>query len=223
MKVALCEDHLTFSEALEGLLTGLGHQVVRRTTTPRGAVGPDADVCVVDLHFPGIEGCEAVDIVRQEAPTIPIVVLTARRDSELIEQAFVHGANGAVLKTEGIVELESVLRQVVEMGDLSDSPRPHRRVRSRQVQVLARRRDGTRTLPHLTRREEEVLRALVEGRTTAEIATSLGVEVTTLRTHVQHLLSKFGAHSRVELVAAAIRTRAVERRTVSDDKLTKSS
>jgi len=223
MKVALCEDHLTFGEALEGLLIGLGHNVIRRTTTPSGAAGPDADVCVVDLHFPGIEGCEAVDIVRQEAPTIPIVVLTARRDSELIEQAFDHGANGAVLKTEGIVELDSVLRQVVEELARGDSRRPRRHVRSRQVQVLTRRRDGIRTQPHLTRREDEVLRALVKGKTTAEVATSLGVEITTLRTHVQHLLAKFGAHSRVELVAAAIRTRAVERHTGPGEKLTKSS
>jgi two-component system nitrate/nitrite response regulator NarL len=223
MKIALCEDHVTFSEALEGLLTGLGHKVVGRTTTPRGAVGPDADVCVVDLHFPGIEGCDAVDIVRQEAPTVPIVVLTARRDRELIEQAFDRGANGAVLKTEGIAELESVLRRVVEAGARGDARRSRPRVRSRQVQALTARGDRSRTLPHLTRREDEVLRGLVEGKTTAQIATSLGVEITTLRTHVQHILSKFGAHSRVELVATAMRTRAVKLHSGPDDRLTKSS
>ena len=104
MKVALCEDHLTFSEALEGLLTGLGHEVVRRQRLrARGAVGSDADVLVVDLHFPASRGARPSTLCVRRRRLSRSSSSPARRDSELIEQAFVHGANGAVLKTEGIV------------------------------------------------------------------------------------------------------------------------
>jgi two-component system, NarL family, nitrate/nitrite response regulator NarL len=202
MRIALCDDHLTFSESVADLLSSRGHEVVRRTSAPHGAVGAGVDVCVVDLHFPGVDGCDAVDIVRREAPEVPIVVLTARLDRDLLERALDHGASGAVLKTEGVAELESVLLRVAAA---SEHPEARPRIRSRQVQTLTKRRRGSGTRPRLTPREDEVLQGIADGLTTAQIAASLGVEVATVRTHVQHLLGKFGAHSRLELVAWAMR------------------
>lgn len=207
MKLALCDDHVTFGEALQTLLNSRGHEVVGWSSSPHIDVDlprTGVDVIVVDLHFPGVKGCEAVDIVRQAAPAVPIVVLTADADRDLLEQAFDHGANGAVLKTEGINELESVLAKV-EGANRNGQLDSARRVRSRQVQALPRqaRRGGSGL--YLTNRELEVIQMLKKGDTTAEIAKSMGVEISTIRTHIQHLLAKFGAHSRLELVASAMR------------------
>jgi two-component system nitrate/nitrite response regulator NarL len=208
MRVAICDDHLTFVDALETLLSNRGHEVVCRSSSPYDGAElgrPGVDVLVLDLDFPGIEGCEAVDMVRTAAPSLPIVVLTAVPDRNLIEQAFDHGADGAVLKTEGIVELESVLSKVVATTAGAGRSDRGPRVRSRQVQALTESGQGRGARVHLTDRELETLAGLASGHTTAEIAASMGIQMVTVRTHVQHLLAKFGAHSRVEVVAAAIR------------------
>ena len=200
MRVAICDDHLTFSEALEGLLSARGHEVVRRAPAPdRPDLGDGVDVCVLDLQFPGVNGCDAVEVVRAGAPTTPIVVLTCRERNRRRS-------------------LESVLAQVVEARASND----RRRFRSRQVQALEKRSRGGRAVA-LTPREAEILRALADGMTTAEMARTLGIEVATVRTHVQHLFGKFGAHSRLELVAAAIRMGIGDITPRSDDRLPQTS
>ena len=59
------------------------------------------------------------------------------------------------------------------------------------------------TGPHLTKRQLEVLRLLAEGRSTAEIATALGLTQTTVRNYVANLLAALGAHTRLQAVIAA--------------------
>ncbi|HYA68062.1 MAG TPA: response regulator transcription factor [Acidimicrobiales bacterium] len=208
MNLAICDDHLTFIESLELLLGNRGHRVVGRSNSPHDSAdlsSAEVDAIIVDLQFPGIGGSDAVGIIRDTVSSIPIVVLTASSDLKVIEQAFDRGANGAVLKTEGIDELEAVLLKVEAANSGPSRADLDRKVRSRQVQAMTKRRPSRGRGPHLTERELEVLEGLVGGRTTAEIAKSIGVEISTVRTYVQHLLAKFGAHSRLELVASARR------------------
>jgi len=210
MNLAICDDHLTFIESLQTLLAGRGHNVVGWSTNPHDASAlspPGIDAIIVDLHFPGIAGSDAVGIIRGAVSLTPIVILTATSDPDVIEQAFEQGADGAVLKTEGIDELEAVLLKVgaVPAGSARADRDP--KVRSRRVRSMAKRSQKRGPGPRLTNRELEVLEALAAGRTTAEIAQSMGVRISTVRTHVQHLLSKCGAHSRLALVAYAQRTK----------------
>ncbi len=209
MNLAICDDHQTFIESLQALLGDRGHHVIGWSKSPHDVATlspPEVEAIIVDLQFPGIGGSEAVGIIRDTGTTVPIVVLTATPDLHVIEQAFDRGANGAVLKTEGIAELEAVLLKVEATAR---GPRPSAqspKVRSRQVQAIKRRRQKPGSGPILTDREFEVLEGLLGGVTTGDIAESMGVEISTVRTHVQHLLAKFGAHSRLELVATARRS-----------------
>jgi len=208
VRVAICDDHLTFGDALQAVLADRGHEVVARSGSPYDNAGfAGSDAIVLDLGFPGVDGCEAVDAVRHAAPAAAIVVLTGSADLNLIERAFDHGAKGAVLKSEGIDELESVLTKVGAPGGELGRETSGAKVRSREVQALRKRRQAGGPGPDLTDREREVLEKLTSGSTTAEIAESMGVRISTVRTHVQHLLAKFGAHSRLELVASAKRLR----------------
>lgn len=71
---------------------------------------------------------------------------------------------------------------------------------------VAAQATGTSTgIAQLTRREQQVLRALCRGYSTDAISTEMGVSETTVRNHVQHLLAKLAAHSRAEAVAVAFR------------------
>jgi DNA-binding NarL/FixJ family response regulator len=217
MKLAICDDHLTFGEALEAALSDRGHHVVTRSTTPYDAASFDSsDAVVLDLGFPGVKGCDAVSLVRSAVPQVPIVVMTAGADRALIERALDNGADGAVLKTERIDELESVLETVVAATDGANRRKTRSRVRSRQVQALATRRLGPGYGTNLTDRELEVLEHLSAGASTPDIAKAMGVQISTIRTHVQHLLTKFGVHSRLELVAAAKRVAGTSSATIPE-------
>ncbi len=211
MNLAICDDHQTFIESLQSLLGDRGHRVIGWSKSPHDTVAltsPGVEIIIIDLQYPGIGGSEAIEIVRANVSSIPIVILTASLDIEVIEQAFEAGANGAVLKTEGIEELEAVLLKVEAAVSGASRPDSDLKVRSRQVQAMRKRRPRRKPGPRMTDRESEVLEGLVSGRSTAEIARSMGVEISTVRTHVQHLLVKFDAHSRLELVASVRRTHA---------------
>ena len=70
--------------------------------------------------------------------------------------------------------------------------------------------DPFSTVPHLTKRQLEVLRLLAEGRSTAEIATELGLRQTTVRNYIANLLAALGVHTRLQAVIAARKTGLIE-------------
>jgi DNA-binding NarL/FixJ family response regulator len=72
-----------------------------------------------------------------------------------------------------------------------------------QSSRAVRSRATLSTLPRLTKRQHDVLRLLAEGRSTAEIATELGLSRTTVRNYVANLLAALGVHSRLQAVVAA--------------------
>lgn len=208
MRIAICDDHLTFSEAMQTAWRKRGHQLAQASSPYEVGHFDGCDVVLLDLGFPGVEGSEAVEIVRKILPAVPLVVFTGRSDIGLIEQALESGADGAVLKQEPLDELESVLARVVT-ASASKGPRtPRTAVCSRQVRALGRPRRTRGPGGDLTGRESEVLDRLAAGWSTVQIAEMMGVQISTVRTHVQHLLTKFGVHSRLELVASARRTKA---------------
>jgi two-component system, NarL family, nitrate/nitrite response regulator NarL len=209
MQIGICDDHLMFGEAFSALLVKRGHKVLACAKSPGdGLATPDRgeiDVWLTDLHFPGIEGTGAVRQLRRALPDIAIVVLTADTDRALLQQALEDGADGAVLKTEGIEEIERLLRRVTSL------PFQQRRCQAEGDKAwsqLARSTGSWETRgggPRMTLREQDVLMRLWQGDSTNAIAEALGVGVSTVRTHLQHLYVKVGVHSRLELVAYSAR------------------
>jgi two-component system, NarL family, nitrate/nitrite response regulator NarL len=205
MRIAICDDHRTFGEAVGNLLEDRGHRVVAHATTPyEFTVGEsEPDVVLVDLDFPDVDYGDSVAILRSALPETGIVVLTAMADTVLLDHALSRGADGLALKTDGIDEIESVLTKVLEAKDSSHES-PGNPIRSRKIRAMRQTRSAAR-LPSVTARELDVLNGLAAGRTTADLSTRLGVAEVTVRTHIQRLFTKFNVHSRVEVVAAAIR------------------
>lgn len=213
MRIIICDGHLMFSEALSSLLAGRGHRVVARIPTPDEAVdlaGADqADAWLTELEFPGYEGAAAVRRIRSVAAGVPIVVFTSRHDLATLSEVLEAGADGIALKTEGIDEVERLLHRVCTPrfgcsdgapgGPTGDMAWSQRARASLQRQA---NRSGTQVL---TRKEREVMSCLARGESTAAVADELGVRVSTVRTHLQHLYVKLDVHSRLELVAFAVR------------------
>jgi DNA-binding NarL/FixJ family response regulator len=209
MQIVICDDHMMFAEALSTLLMKRGHKVLAQVSSPEQGLAlknrDEADVWLTDLHFPGIVDTAGVRQLREAMPDVPIVVLTADSDRAMLQQALEDGADGVALKTEGVEEVERLLRRVSAPAIRKRrSHAPSEKAWSHLAKSLGRGQRGKGT-PALTAREQDVLTRLWRGESTSSIAKSMGVGVSTVRTHLQHLYVKVGVHSRLELVAYAAR------------------
>ncbi len=209
MQIVICDDHMMFAEALSTLLMKRGHKVLAQVSSPEQGLAlknrDEADVWLTDLHFPGMADTAGVRLLREAMPEIPIVVLTADSDRTMLQQALEDGADGVALKTEGVEEVERLLRRVSAPAIRKRRTHtPSEKAWSHLAKSLGRGQRGKGT-PALTAREQDVLMRLWRGESTSSIAKSMDVGVSTVRTHLQHLYVKVGVHSRLELVAYAAR------------------
>ena len=150
------------------------------------------DVLLTDVRMPGMDGLELLSRV---------VVLTSFDDDEAMLAALSQSANGFLLKDSAP---EEIVRAVLAAADggTTISPATASRLVARHLRPA---RQGTR--PDLTEAEQEVLAQLCEGYSNAEIAQRLVVAESTVKTHVSHLMRKYGAASRLKLVVAVHRER----------------
>jgi DNA-binding NarL/FixJ family response regulator len=200
IRVLIVEDHEMLAEGLELALGASGGIEVagrvRRVSEIEAAVRrTSVDVVVLDRRLP--DG-DALDVL----PAIVglgsrVLVLTAEADATTVEAAVGAGAHGVLLKDAGVQRLIEAIHTVAGGGSVL-APELTRRLLDR---MSGRARQG----PSLTAREAEVLALLGAGASTEEMATKLYLSTNTVRNHVQRLLTKLGAHSKVEALAIARR------------------
>jgi two-component system nitrate/nitrite response regulator NarL len=203
----LCDDHLLFIEILQPALEALGHTVDVATSVDAAlatAARRRPDVCLLDLRFPRESGVEGVRRLRAQDPDLKIVVLSAVNDPAELSEAVAAGAVGLAYKMRPLEETVRTIERVHRGEAVVDVAVLHGLVEPRQESA------AERLARFLTTREREVLRLLVQGRSTKELAIAMGVSQSTIRTHIQSMLWKLGVHSRIEAVAFAVRHRIVE-------------
>lgn len=220
MRIILCDQHAMFSEAFSCLLPLRGHDVVARTgsvsqvaavaSTPDDGAAA-ADVVVSDIHFQDVSGSVAVAKIRSALPEMPIAILTGETSVPKLRAALDAGADGVAMKTESVDEVERLLLRLASplFVRLRRSGSPEK-LWSRRARALANQSARSTADDVPTPRELEVIRYLARGESTGRIAELMGVGTATVRTHLQHLFTKFGVHSRLELVAFAMRTGLIE-------------
>jgi DNA-binding NarL/FixJ family response regulator len=161
-----------------------------------------ADVVVMDVEMPGVDGLEGTRIAVAKRPECRVLMLTMFDLDEYVFRALRAGASGFLLKTTPPAELAAAVR-ACHSGDLLFAPTVTRRL----VETYVRRPpdpDGVpAALAELTERELEVLRAMARGLSNAEIAAALYLGEATVKTHVTRVLTKLGLRDRVQAVVLA--------------------
>jgi len=170
-------------------------QVTARRTVP--------DVVLMDYRLPDGLGTDAARLIRADNPAIKVVMLTGFPDDSILLAAIEAGCSGYITKDSAVGEAISAVR-AAHAGEALISPA----MLARLLPKL--RRDYRGVGSSLTDREREVLRLLAQGSQNQAVADQLFLSVNTVRKHVQSILTKLGAHSKLEAVAIAVREGVIE-------------
>jgi DNA-binding NarL/FixJ family response regulator len=163
------------------------------------------DVALVDIRMPNVDGLEATRRLLA-LPTPPrVIVLTTFDRNEYVYEAMRAGASAFLLKDVRRGQLTDAIRKVVD-GDTLVAPVITRRLIEEFCRRPSARDARTRELRDLTPREVEVLTLIGRGLSNAEIAASLVVAETTVKTHLARILSKLDLRDRAQAVVVAYET-----------------
>jgi two-component system, NarL family, nitrate/nitrite response regulator NarL len=204
MRLVLCDRNRILCEALAAGLGARGHQVLAITTGARDGVAAvaehDPDVCVLDPRLPGTDaGLAAARTIRANHPRTAVLVLSGLTDPEICREARKMGLAGFLGKNRSVDQIADALGVIIAGGAVF-GPVAYAQRTARSAQHACAH------LPYvLTEREREVLRRIVAGQSTPQMAREMEIATSTLRTYVRNLLIKIGAHSRLEAAALATR------------------
>ncbi len=206
MRVILADDHRMMRDGLRAVLEKAGVQVIGEAANGRDAIAKAAslrsDVVVMDIGMPELNGIDATRRLAAEMPGVKVVALSMNADRRYVSAMLEAGAVGYLLKNSASEELLAALQSVTRgMTYLSrsialgaDDPAAHAGTSG----PLAPERP-------LSPREREVLQLIAEGKSSKEVATSLGIAVSTVETHRRQLVEKLQLRTIAELTKYAIR------------------
>jgi DNA-binding NarL/FixJ family response regulator len=214
IRILVADDHELVRRGIRALLeTESGWTVCAEAANGRDAVemavATRPDVAILDISMPELNGVEAARQIRRAVPQCQILILTMHESEQVLREALVAGARGFVLKSDAG-------RNLVTAVDALHHHKPFLTPVVTDVVLEDYLRRGTAPVdteaPHgrLTGREREVLQLLAEGRSSKEVAHSLGISVKTADTHRTNVMRKLDLHSLGELVRYAIRNNLIQ-------------
>jgi DNA-binding NarL/FixJ family response regulator len=166
------------------------------------------DVVLMDIEMPGMNGVEAVKIIKRLFPEITVVMQTVFEDDDKVFDAICSGASGYLLKDTPPSRLMESIKEAHE-GGAPMSPTIAKKTLNLFQKFLSPLSGNTNTDYHLSPREKEVLEWLVKGYSYKMIAASCTISFDTVRTHIRNIYHKLHVASMSEAVAKAIRERLV--------------
>lgn len=200
-RILVAVEQRLFAEAIKRALEQRGDTVQVAATTEAAtadALVERPDVVLVDAELPDGSGMAFGSWVLQQWPGTAVIALTASRDRRSLDEAIRAGFSGYMTRDTGVSKLIASIDRAGRGNVITSLDR------RRLGRDGARVRSDSAVADNLTARELEILALLVHGSSSKEMARWLGLSRHTVRTHVQNILAKLGAHSRLEAATYAL-------------------
>lgn len=214
LRILIADDHDLLRRGVKTLLLShAGWEVCGEAKTGREAVakaeelGPD--VVVLDIGMPDLNGVEAAKRIRKAAPNTEILILSMHYSDQLIREIVEAGVRGYIVKTDSDRDL------IIAVETLAVH-KPFFTPHATEVILGSFNTGGpVKEVPELvsqrlTSREREIVQLLAEGKSSKEVALSLGISVKTAETHRANVMRKLELHSVSELVRYAVRNQIID-------------
>ena len=212
IRTLIVDDHQVLIDGITSILSPVDSiEVVASATSGQEALAKvrmlQPDVVLMDINMPEMNGIEACKKILASHPNTRIIALTMHEEYVFIRQMLDAGAHGYLLKHSGKDEIVHAIEQVYRHSSYYSSE-----VTKTLVEGMRRNvgRHQQKAKIHLTKREKEVLRLIVAGKTSPEIATDLYIGQSTAETHRTNLFRKLGVHNAAALVRVAIEKKLVD-------------
>ena len=209
LRILVADDHALFRAGLRHLLKDSGTRLrideardYEETARLLSEI-EHLDLLLLDLNMPGMEGFASVHQLCQQAPDVPVVVVSVRDRADDVRQALDAGAMGYIPKSSTPEIMVGALRLVLS-GGVYLPPN----LLSEPAGAGSGRDDGAKDrkaslLDRLTPRQRDVLALLAEGKSNKQIADSLGLAPGTVKIHISRILRAFGVQNRTQAVITA--------------------
>ncbi|MCC5932028.1 MAG: response regulator transcription factor [Cyclobacteriaceae bacterium] len=206
IEVLIVDDHKMVIEGMQLLL----HDQEEIKVTGFALSGEEAielvpvlkpDVILLDINMPGINGIDTCKSILSSFPDIKIIAISMHKESSLIKLMLGNGAKGYVLKNAGKDEIVKAI-QSCYLGKVYLDDTVNEIIINSVTNTSKQKISDT--FPHLSRREKDVLRLIMDEYTTQEIADKLFISFGTVETHRRNMLIKTGARNTVGLVKLAL-------------------
>lgn len=208
IRVLLVDDHQIILDSLELLFDLMeGIEVVSTLNDSRKVLDElaktEVDVLITDLSMPYVNGVELSFQVKEKYPEMKILMLTVNDQGDRIQDAFKAGISGYVMKKADRYELENAIRTVAG-GQLHFSQEVMKSLLSANGEE-----DSSEKLKHLTKREIEVIKLIVQEHSSSEIADKLFISLGTVETHRHNIFKKLHVKNSIGLVKFALKYKLV--------------
>jgi DNA-binding NarL/FixJ family response regulator len=204
-RVLIADDHPLFRSALRQVIEGMfsEFEIFEASTLDEalhvaGGADLDLDVILLDLQMPGSSGFSGLVTLRNAAPSVPIVVVSAATSDEIMRSSITYGASGFIPKSFSKDMIGQAMSKVMD-GEVF---LPDELDRLSGLHLGIPEKLGER-LSALTQGELRVLELLAKGKSNKIIAYELGIKESTVKAHITAILRKLRVHNRTQAVIAA--------------------
>jgi DNA-binding NarL/FixJ family response regulator len=213
VKILVADDHDIVRRGLKQLLTAHpGWEVCAEAKTGREAVALAQEhkpqVAVLDVSMPELNGLDAARRIRKLLPATEVVILTLHFSEQLVREIVEAGARAYIMKADAEKDLIAAVEALADHRSFFTA-------RAGEIVLDGYRKprtagDGKGATSRLTSREREIVQLLAEGKSSKEVAVSLGISVKTAETHRANIMRKLELHSVSELVRYAVKNQIIE-------------
>jgi DNA-binding NarL/FixJ family response regulator len=205
-KIVLFDDNAKIRKSLQLMINGYDDfKVVNAYPTYENVVehikSNAADIVIMDIEIPPLDGIEAVELIRKKNKNIPILMFTVFEEDDKIFRSVCAGAQGYLLKSASPEDIINALRDI-RSGGAPMTPSIARKILKKFSESVSVNKNKPEY--NLTKRELEILKLLTEANSYKAVADHLVISYETVRTHIRNIYVKLHVASMGEAIAKAI-------------------